>query len=767
MAYPTGAIPLTGSIGTTDVTDTFATHQDYLGHGGHTAIASTTARNAITADRRAFGMTVTLQDSNPVQTYVLANIAMGGASNTLTDNSNWILEGSGAVSGTGTINQATYWTGTSAIGSTPILVFDTATIKATIASGTNNFVTGGTGFDFTATSGSHFIANIDGNISLSSANNGATINASSGNGANFYLDGSSTINSQNNPITIFSYGSNGAVYLSNDNAGNGFNLNANGSIDISATGSDSDLTIKHFNKNNYVILGVDGAINIRSEDGQFTNIVATRISFNSPASGDGTYISPGNYGEGLYSQNGDQAIATIDAGNRLYYYGNARIIVDESNNYIYMNSNGEGDTTNFPGFKWSQDYYGGEQGLYNLANDGSGDILGELFSYSAGTSSYIFAHRCLVANYGQFGPETAAFFMKGAIQLTNPSVPTQPGTLLGVNFDGNEGSGLYGAADSSRMAVYDTNTGVYYYGGNALSVTVDTLNTSASNYPMGLLHLDGNSRIAYLGDWDGMNNGTKITIDDDAGFIALQGNAEIIGSAIVGGDLSVQGNITDENDATILALANVSGAVDYFQINNIQSGQELTLSAQGSSTNIGMYFATKGNGEFRFKATSVSPTAFTMYEQTTNGNDAVIFTAPTSITGTRNIALPDASGTVALTSDVTGTTYTPTLTGVTNVTSSTAKVSQYTRVGNVATVYGSLDIVTTLAVATEVDISLPVASNFAAATNANGIANASSAIATNAYIDADATNDRVRLKFIGLAVGGSGTLFYTFSYSVI
>lgn len=117
--------------------------------------------------------------------------------------------------------------------------------------------------------------------------------------------------------------------------------------------------------------------------------------------------------------------------------------------------------------------------------------------------------------------------------------------------------------------------------------------------------------------------------------------------------------------------------------------------------------------------------------------------------------------------NLTSGTYTPTLTGVTNVTSSTPANCQYIRNGNTVIVYGSLQVTTTLAVATEVDISLPVASNIAAATDANGVGNASSAIGTNGYVDGDATNDRARLNFIGLAVGGSGTIFFSFSYTIL
>lgn len=116
--------------------------------------------------------------------------------------------------------------------------------------------------------------------------------------------------------------------------------------------------------------------------------------------------------------------------------------------------------------------------------------------------------------------------------------------------------------------------------------------------------------------------------------------------------------------------------------------------------------------------------------------------------------------------NVVGKTYTPTLTNTTNVTSSTAKFCTYTRCDSVVTVYGSLGVVTTLAVATVVGISLPIASNLSAVTDLNGTASASSAIATNGYIEGETTGDTANLKFIGLAVSGSGNLYFSFSYIV-
>lgn len=87
-AYPAGAIPLTSFIGTTDPTDTYATHYAELGNGGARETATSTTRNLIPVARRSFGMTVTTQDFANV--YMLCNVGMGGVDNSLANNSNWI-----------------------------------------------------------------------------------------------------------------------------------------------------------------------------------------------------------------------------------------------------------------------------------------------------------------------------------------------------------------------------------------------------------------------------------------------------------------------------------------------------------------------------------------------------------------------------------------------------------------------------------------------------------------------------------------------------
>ena len=93
MAYPNGSIPVTSSIGTTASSDTFPTHIDNLGAGGLMTMLTVANMNSIPTARRKFGMQVSVtSDTTPAnnKVYILANVAMGGTDNSVSNNSNWI-----------------------------------------------------------------------------------------------------------------------------------------------------------------------------------------------------------------------------------------------------------------------------------------------------------------------------------------------------------------------------------------------------------------------------------------------------------------------------------------------------------------------------------------------------------------------------------------------------------------------------------------------------------------------------------------------------
>jgi len=112
-------------------------------------------------------------------------------------------------------------------------------------------------------------------------------------------------------------------------------------------------------------------------------------------------------------------------------------------------------------------------------------------------------------------------------------------------------------------------------------------------------------------------------------------------------------------------------------------------------------------------------------------------------------------------------TYTPTLTNVSNVSASTAYACQYMRVGNTVSVSGRIDVdPTSTALSTQIGISIPIASNFAASENCGGVAFCPAIAGQGAAIVADVANDRAQMEWIS----GDTTnqpMYFSFMYQVI
>jgi hypothetical protein len=129
-----------------------------------------------------------------------------------------------------------------------------------------------------------------------------------------------------------------------------------------------------------------------------------------------------------------------------------------------------------------------------------------------------------------------------------------------------------------------------------------------------------------------------------------------------------------------------------------------------------------------------------------------------------------ADGTlVGITSPV-GSTYTPTLTAVTNVDATTAYVCQYMRVGTTVTVSGHLSAdPTTNGSGAQVGISLPIASNFAEIYQCAGSAHGfdGSDTGRSGGITADITNNRAQLDWIEVNGGFNNLWTFTFTYTIV
>lgn len=164
-------------------------------------------------------------------------------------------------------------------------------------------------------------------------------------------------------------------------------------------------------------------------------------------------------------------------------------------------------------------------------------------------------------------------------------------------------------------------------------------------------------------------------------------------------------------------------------------------------------------------------------------------TAPLKFTSGTNLATPEAGAVeyngsdlfftpsttryklgqvVAGSSTIASGTYTPTLTNVTNITSSTADKFQWMRVGNVVTVSGRVNIQNTATGASELGISLPIASDIGATTDCVGSAPGSTSgiLDDVGWVIGDATNNRAAMQ--STAVGtGAHDHWVSFTYEVI
>lgn len=136
--------------------------------------------------------------------------------------------------------------------------------------------------------------------------------------------------------------------------------------------------------------------------------------------------------------------------------------------------------------------------------------------------------------------------------------------------------------------------------------------------------------------------------------------------------------------------------------------------------------------------------------------------APASVFQPNNATL----SALAALGDIDADTYTPALTSVTNVAGSTAYACRYIRLGGIVMVSGLVDIDPTAAAPTDtqLDMSLPIASNFSAVSQLSGTA--SNRSNGPCSIVADASNDRASFLLSAQSTANA-TWAFQFTYQII
>jgi hypothetical protein len=186
--------------------------------------------------------------------------------------------------------------------------------------------------------------------------------------------------------------------------------------------------------------------------------------------------------------------------------------------------------------------------------------------------------------------------------------------------------------------------------------------------------------------------------------------------------------------------------------NSSLAGASRDINVLGSATDVGINLDTKGAGELVFK---------------TGASERLRITSDGRLYGT---ALHNNAGVVTGTTNqyVASGTYTPTLTNTTNVAASTAYLCQWIRVGNVVTVSGKVDIdITTTLLASDLGMTLPIASAFTNERDCGGTAVSDAEQTANIRVKADATNDRAQFVWTGQVGVGNLSYSFTFTYLIL
>lgn len=313
-------------------------------------------------------------------------------------------------------------------------------------------------------------------------------------------------------------------------------------------------------------------------------------------------------------------------------------------------------------------------------------------------------------------------------------------------YDGNTGY-LTNLQAGTSGQVLTISAGIPSWIDSTLQVITDNGNTTTNSITVN--GLNSNSAI-------NINNAANLNMSatsNSDGQITGIGRATFVNNGYFG---TISGAfITFNNSIGSLFAKNVRMDDNlYFAFG---TGRDYSLGHHSATDTFQIVDGSTLNSNVRLQLNSLGQFAFGAYGSGSN-------------TGTPTYSLQtDSSGNVIEGPKLVTGTYTPTLTGVTNVASSTAYTCQYMQVGNMVTVSGQIFVNPTSNNAeTTIGISLPIASNFGNSYELGGTAHkqANTDAGHGAGIYADATNNRAEMDYFETH-GGGDTLSFTFTYQII
>lgn len=409
-------------------------------------------------------------------------------------------------------------------------------------------------------------------------------------------------------------------------------------------------------------------------------------------------------------------------------------------------------------------------------------------------------------------PNANGLSLSGGVLNMQPASATQPGGV-------STGSQTFAGTKTFSNVVATTLSASGQVSAGSLIVTANTAFASGFT-PIVRRTSDGIYGTALLADFltwleaTSANTASKLVQRDGSGNFsagtitaALSGNATTATLAsTVTTNANLTGPITSVGNATSIASQTGTGSVFVVQntptlttpVLGVATATSLAIGTtpstsgsgtlmlpndkpvswrnQGNSANIGFYLGTDNiftaeapikvgtnpatAGSFRLS----NDTPISWRNAANSANIGLYVSASNRFT--TDVGL-DVAGTITATNLTSGT-YTPTLTNTTNITSSTALVCFYQRVGNIVFVNGSATITaTSTGTTTVLGVSLPVASNIGASTDLKGFGISNYSFWTDPILSGDSANDRATLTYAVGDTAGTQTVYFQFSYSVL